>query len=152
MRKIIFFVTIASLAVFSFSAFTLAHPEMTAGQEKSHTMTITLSGGAEVPGPGDSDGSGTAILTMNHDKGELCYEITVNNIQAPTGAHIHLGAADKAGGVKVAFKKGADGQWKGCANADKALLDDIMKNPGNYYVNVHNAEFPNGAIRGQLGK
>jgi hypothetical protein len=29
---------------------------------------------------------------------------------------------------------------------------DIIKNPGNYYVNVHNAEFPKGAIRGQLVK
>jgi hypothetical protein len=28
---------------------------------------------------------------------------------------------------------------------------DIVKNPENYYVNVHNAEFPGGALRGQLG-
>ncbi|MBS1786273.1 MAG: CHRD domain-containing protein [Acidobacteria bacterium] len=34
----------------------------------------------------------------------------------------------------------------------KSQINDIMKNPGNYYVNVHTAEFPNGAIRGQLGK
>jgi len=27
---------------------------------------------------------------------------------------------------------------------------DIIKNPANYYVNVHNAEFSNGALRGQL--
>ncbi len=152
MRKMIFFVSIAALAVFAFSGFTLAQPETSAGQDKSHSMKIALSGGAEVPGPGDTDGSGMANLTLNHDKGEVCYEITVKDIQTPTAAHIHLGTADKSGGVKVAFKKAADGMWKGCVNADKALLNDLMQNPGNYYVNVHNAEFPNGAVRGQLGK
>jgi hypothetical protein len=115
-------------------------------------MTIQLSGGAEVPGPGDADGSGATELTINHDKGEICYDITVKDIQEVTAAHIHTGAMGKSGGPKVTFKKAADGAWKGCTSADKALLNDLMKNPGNYYVNVHNKEFPNGALRGQLGK
>ena len=33
---------------------------------------------------------------------------------------------------------------------NKNLLKDILRNPENYYVNVHNAPFPNGAVRGQL--
>ena len=33
---------------------------------------------------------------------------------------------------------------------DKNLLKDIIRNPENYYVNVHNTPFPNGAVRGQL--
>ncbi|MGH9844069.1 MAG: CHRD domain-containing protein, partial [Blastocatellia bacterium] len=83
---------------------------------------------------------------------QVCYDITVKDIQTPTAAHIHAGAAGKAGGPKVTFKAAADGAWKGCVNADKALIKDLMDNPANYYVNVHNAEFPNGAVRGQLGK
>ena len=152
MRRMMLFVSVAALAIFTFSAFTEARSEKATGQEKTHTMTIQLSGGAEAPGPGDTDGSGEAKLTMNHDKGEICYDITVNNIQEVTAAHIHVGAAGKSGAPKVTFKKAADGAWKGCAAADKALLNDFMQNPGNFYVNVHNKEFPNGALRGQLGK
>ncbi len=153
MRKTMLFVLVAALAIFIFSGFTQAQqPEKVATQDKTHSITVALTGGAEVPGPGDADGSGTANLTINHDKGEVCYDITVNDIQAPTAAHIHIGAADKSGGPKVSFKKAADGAWKGCASADKGLLSDILKNPSNYYVNVHNQEFPNGALRGQLGQ
>jgi len=152
MRKTMLFVLVATLAIFILSDFTQAkQPEKAATQDKTHSLTIALSGGAEVPGPGDNDGSGTANLTINHDKGEVCYDITVEDIQEPTAAHIHIGAADKSGAPKVTFKKTADGLWKGCASADKALLSDILKNPGNYYVNVHNQEFPSGALRGQLG-
>jgi hypothetical protein len=114
------------------------------------SMTVQMTGAAEVPGPGDPDGSGTATLTLDQDKGQLCFSISVSKIQTPTMAHIHSGAAGKAGGVKVPFSKAADGGWTGCASVDKAVLTDIMQNPGNYYVNVHNAEFPNGALRGQL--
>jgi hypothetical protein len=152
MRKMTLFVSVAALAIFTFGGFAEARPEKATGQEKTHTMTIQLSGGAEVPGPGDTDGGGEAKLTINHDKGEVCYDFTVKDIQEPTAAHIHVGAADKSGAPKVTFKKAADGAWKGCASADKALLNDLMTNPGNYYVNVHNKEFPNGALRGQLGK
>jgi hypothetical protein len=33
-----------------------------------------------------------------------------------------------------------------------SLTSDIRRHPADYYVNVHNAEFPGGAIRGQLRK
>ena len=152
MRKMILASSITATAILAFGTLTLARPEVTKAQGGSHSMKIALTGGAEKPGPGDPDGSGTVDLTLNHDKGEVCYEITTKDIQTVTAAHVHLGAIDKAGPPKVTLKKAADGTWKSCVGADKALLNDIQKNPGNYYVNVHNAEFPNGALRGQLGK
>ena len=34
--------------------------------------------------------------------------------------------------------------------ADAAHGDDVLADPGGHYVNVHTADFPAGAIRGQL--
>jgi hypothetical protein len=117
------------------------------------SMSVTLTGKAEVPGPGDDDGTGTAILTMNQEKGEVCYEITVSGVDAPGAAHIHEGAADKAGPPVVDFKpQFKDNAAKNCVAADKELLKKISETPANYYVNVHNAAFPKGAVRGQLTK
>lgn len=121
--------------------------------EGAHPMTVALSGKAEVPGPGDEDGAGTATLTMNQEKGEVCYEITVSGIDAPGAAHIHEGAADKAGPPVVNFNpQFKENMAKACVSADKALLGKISQTPANYYVNVHNAAFPKGAVRGQLAK
>ena len=147
MRKTFLFIFAITPLVLALGGFAMAQKQM-----KSKSLTINLSGGAEVPGPGDKDGSGQAKLTINHDKSEVCYTITVKNIDKPTMAHIHAGAAGAAGDVKVKLEPDAKGAWKGCAKADHAILQEITTTPANFYVNVHNAEFPNGAVRGQLGK
>ena len=124
-------------------------------QQEKHggkPLTATLTGAAEVPGPGDADGTGLATITLNHGQGQVCYELKVSNIGTPTAAHIHTGAADKAGPVLLALATPTSGTSKDCATLDKEKIADITKNPANYYVNVHNAEFPDGAVRGQLGK
>lgn len=121
-------------------------------QQGGRPLTTTLTGAAEVPGPGDADGTGTASITLNHGQGEVCYELTVDKIAAANAAHIHIGAVDKAGPPVLNLTPPTNGTSKGCAPLDKEKIKDIVQNPANYYVNVHNAEFPDGAVRGQLGK
>ena len=105
----------------------------------------TLSGAEEVP-PADPDGSGFASLWLNHGQGTVCWEISYENIAMATAAHIHKAPAGTNGGVVVPL----DPNEPGCREVDRDLIKDIIQNPEDYYVNVHNAEYPGGAIRGQL--
>jgi hypothetical protein len=105
-----------------------------------------------VPGPGDPDGGGTTQVTLNTDKNEVCYDLTVTKVDDATAAHIHEGAVGKDGPVKVPLDTPKGGSAKGCKTADAAVIKDIMANPANYYVNVHSTAHPKGAIRGQLSK
>jgi hypothetical protein len=111
------------------------------------------------PNAGDPDGSGTARITINPGQNRICWELTVSNIGTPTRAHIHEGAAGSNGGVRVTFfETGQPVALTGCTGDTPSppftrdRLTDIIQNPQNYYVNVHTAEFPAGAIRGQLSK
>src|SRR5688572_4399405 len=113
-------------------------------------VSTTLTGAAEVPGPGDPDGSGTARITLNVGQGEVCVDLQVSNIVPATAAHIHIGGPTVAGDVVVTLPPPTTGTATDCVSADRELLQEIVRNPLGYYVNVHNADFPGGAIRGQL--
>ncbi|MBC7814557.1 MAG: CHRD domain-containing protein [Burkholderiales bacterium] len=111
----------------------------------------TLSGAAEVPGPGDADGRGSATVTVDFNTREVCYTLSVSNIETATAAHIHRGTEDVAGPVVVPLAAPTTGSSSGCiAVSDPVLLNAIARNPELYYVNVHNTPFPSGAVRGQL--
>ena len=115
-------------------------------------FTTTLEGENEIP-TGDLDATGTAKVTLNRGTGEVCWDISVANMTLPaTAAHIHPGAAGVVMDPIITLgAPGADGTSTGCTTADRALVKEIAKNPADYYVNVHNADFPPGAARGQLG-
>ena len=116
------------------------------------TLDATLTGAAEVPDPGDPNGSGTAEITLDDDNNEICWDITVADITLPaTAAHIHTGAAGVPGGVLVTLSApGANGTAEGCTPEEDDVVDDIIANPAGFYVNVHTTDFTAGAVRGQL--
>lgn len=122
-------------------------------QTGGRKLQTAMTGAAEVPGPGDTDGTGSAQITVNSGQNKVCYKLSVADIATATMAHIHEGAPTVAGPVKVTLgKPGANGMSSGCVTVARALAMDIAKRPVDFYVNVHNAEFPGGAIRGQLAK
>lgn len=117
-------------------------------------LRASLTGPKQVPGPGDADGRGRARITLKND--QICFRLAWKNIEAPTAAHIHIGARTAAGPVVVLLME-VDGGLKapvnrvgGCAPASADLIKAIQDNPRGYYVNIHNATFPSGALRGQL--
>ncbi|MEE8478174.1 MAG: CHRD domain-containing protein, partial [Gemmatimonadales bacterium] len=120
-------------------------------------LSAVLDGAGEVPGPGDDDGSGTATVSITGTK--VTFSFTVANIDMPTAAHIHSGAAGVAGGVVVdllgngVLTDNSDGTFTatGMVDIDAQLASDISTTPEGFYVNVHNAAFAPGAIRGNLG-
>jgi hypothetical protein len=107
---------------------------------------------------GDPNGRGEAyVFGIDNDAKTLCYVLTVAKLSGATAAHIHEGAAGTNGPVVVTLAPPADGNAADCLTegetgkfAEGQTVAEILQNPQHYYVNVHNAEFPGGAVRGQL--
>jgi hypothetical protein len=150
MRKVSLFITAITLTTVAvFGSLVLAQEKDQGGRR----LSARLTGAAEVPTPGDPDGTGRAVIRLNQGQGEVCFELTVSNIAPATAAHIHSGAAGVAGDVVVTLTPPpTDGSSKGCVSASADLIKDIRQNPANFYINIHNADFPDGAVRGQLSK
>jgi hypothetical protein len=110
---------------------------------------VNMTGAAEVPGPGDPDGSGRAVITVNRGQKRVCWDITVSGVDTITAAHIHIGFAGQAFAGNIIVHLDPD---TGCTTTpvSVAVLDALIQAPQAFYVNVHNAAFPAGALRGQL--
>ena len=114
-------------------------------------LSVSMNGLQEVPGPGDPDGNGTAEIRVNGSEAEVCWNLYARDIDQATVAHIHRGAEGIAGPpVLTLTTPGPDGHSQGCATVDAALANAMALQAHEFYVNVHTAAFPNGAIRGQL--
>jgi hypothetical protein len=125
---------------------------------------------------GDPRGRGEAyVFGIDANTTTLCYVLRVQRIGelalAPGNgrqAHIHRGKAGENGPVVVSLAWPQDGRAADCIAEDRILPNgspafardangtplatafEILMNPEEFYVNVHNAEYPAGAIRGQL--
>jgi hypothetical protein len=114
---------------------------------------FTTKGPAVQPGgrPGDEDGSGTAYVTLITSEDRLCYSLEASDIEPGTKAHIHEGTAEKRGPTVVKLDPPPEDRTSsGCTDVNPALLRSLLEKPHRYYVDVHNEDFPHGAIRGQL--
>ncbi|HEY6246853.1 MAG TPA: CHRD domain-containing protein [Pyrinomonadaceae bacterium] len=132
--------------------FVLVISFVVASQEakNSGVVTTNLSGANEVNHLGDADGGGVFRFSVKSQGRQLCYELSTSSITEATAATINAGDSSSTGNVVIALEAPTRGQSQGCVSADAQTIADIAADPSRYYVNVTNAEFPNGAIRGQL--
>jgi hypothetical protein len=133
------------------AALAIALPLLPAGGTTTTTeLAAQLDGAQEVP-PADANGVGDAfVFGTPSDPRALCYVVIVNRIRPAQAAHIHRGAAGVNGPVVVPLRAPSDGDSAACVQVRERLVARILANPQNFYVNVHNRPFPDGAIRGQL--
>ncbi|WP_436758046.1 CHRD domain-containing protein [Streptosporangium sp. V21-05] len=118
----------------------------------------TLLGRNEVPvsgGPAVGDKNGKAIAVVRIRGNEVSYAVRWEGTATPTAFHIHQGKAGKNGDVKVGFfMEALPGGSKAILGSvrinDGGLLSGIKRNPKNWYLNLHTAEFPGGAVRAQM--
>ena len=111
------------------------------------TVSAKLTSAAEVPKT-KGGGSGTATITFDTKKGQICWKVSLSGVDKPLSVYVHLGAPGHAGPGVIALGSGY--QPKGCEIARLSTLTPVVKNPTKYYVNVHTRTHLNGAVRGQL--
>ncbi len=152
-RRLLLSLVLAALVALALAGAASA-ARLDAADHGGRPFSTELTGAAEVPVIGaPPPASGTATITVNPGQEEVCFELSVAGIDTPTGAHIHEGAAGTAGPVVVGLAPlppTGDSSSSGCVSLDRQEIIEILRNPSNYYVNVHTTLFPGGAIRGQL--
>ena len=146
------------------------------GEDDATTFEAELSGDHEVPAV-ETDAEGEVEFHYDREDDELAYEIELEDIEAITQAHIHLGGSDENGPVVATllrFTENVDGSGEGTPftpedddyEAEGTLTaDDVIARDGfdgslealiqamragNAYVNVHTVANPSGEIRGQI--
>jgi hypothetical protein len=121
----------------------------------SHAVTHTLSGPLDVfqatTNP-ENVGSGSGSIVGSYDAASntLDYSIEWMGLTSDvTNMHFHLGAPGVAGGVEL----GIPGPWSSPQVGSGIVISDANETnllAGDWYVNVHTAQFVGGEIRGQV--
>ncbi|HYG56870.1 MAG TPA: CHRD domain-containing protein [Symbiobacteriaceae bacterium] len=137
-------------------------------QTQPFQFTAALSGAQEVP-PVVSAGSGLAHLGFDSRFTRLRVLLTIANLRQVTAAHIHLGRPGQNGPIVLfLFGPSAPADFLNptvitnatftAANLTGPLegqpLSQLGRHimEGNAYVNVHTVAWPNGEVRGQIGR
>lgn len=124
------------------------------------TLQSIGDGDQEVPAAGkkvgDPDGHAGWMVHLSTNK--LNYAAMWSKIGAPTNGHLHRGPKGTNGPVAAELFGDAKGLPEtitglaGSAPVTRDIAKRIAKNPEGWYTNLHTAEFPGGAVRGQLAK
>ena len=137
----------------------------TVAASDSKKLSTNLLGTNEVPAA-DPDGRGKATVRIDMEAGVLCFDISFDRAGTANRGHIHRGVAGANGPIVVPFfdihlvpdnqrdprHEALEGKSRlsDCVEVAPSLLAEIQANPSGFYVNLHNARFPGGMVRGQL--
>ena len=111
----------------------------------------SLAPASEVPGVSDT-GSGKVDAKLDTTTHVLSYKVVFSGFSTPvTMAHFHGPATTTANaGVQVALGNNPVSPMTGSVTLTPAQQDQLLS--GMWYANVHTAQHPKGAARGQLTK
>jgi hypothetical protein len=142
---------------FALAALVLASGFERAADAASATFLLNMDGSQEVNNPGDLDGSAMGTISLDDVSGEISWNLTYSDIADPTLMHIHGpdgSAGSNAGvfiGLGVVTSGGPGTLIDSFVHGDLGQISSVLANPTDFYVNIHNADFGPGAVRGQLG-
>lgn len=125
------------------------------------TFTVNASGAQEVPNKDNkpiNDQDGAAVTAIRPWGNCVDYAFSWKGVAPPTLGHVHKAPAGQNGDVVAplwAADKGLPQSVTGLSGTVEGIKPEIVAemsaNPAGFYTNVHTAEFPGGAVRGQLG-
>ncbi len=129
------------------------------GECRRQSVRLNLSGANvpsawQVPNAGDLGATAGVQASWGQD-GRFClsrFQLTGLSASQITSVKVHYGGHGEPGGTEVIdLQIPPGGVPNRCVTGvDTDLLKDIQTQPSRYYINVTTADFPNGAIRGQL--
>lgn len=135
-----------------------------AGSASAQTFTWTsdLSGQDIIESglPADPSATGTASFTADDVANRVCGTFTWSGISSPVGfGHIHYGMRGQPENVAVTVNlfgpptslSGFQSGVSGCAIVPGTEIDEMDRLSSYFNVVIHTAQYPAGAIRGQLG-
>jgi hypothetical protein len=134
--------------------------ESTASNPVTTATTTATTTGAPAPptsfnvslvpfGGGSPSGSAQAIVNIEPAKGELCWQFSqLMNVPSPTVARLYrtFPGASGDGGYFLDQKYTPSG----CIKKDPIILELMVNKPEQFFVNIHDRQFPGGAVRGPL--
>ncbi|MEU3307767.1 CHRD domain-containing protein [Nocardiopsis sp. NPDC006832] len=129
------------------------------------------------PVDGEEGATGTFGLRLNSDEEIICYDIEFSGVTEPfessaeTATHLHEAAEGEFGPPRVVFPDpqdqgdgtlvgsgcvqgpfttGEEDAEAGTDTGEGFTVAQIEESPEDFYVDTHTADYPDGAVRGQL--
>jgi len=117
------------------------------------TRIETPLSGEEVSSPVATNGTGSGVILLNSNTGDIFGAMNVENLGGnPTAGHLHSGAPGSNGGILVAFDQNTNDANLFSIPANTTLNSSNLSTVlvSNSYLQVHSSTVTTGEVRGQV--